>query len=322
MENIYIGCDVSKSKIDYCVLSDDKNKNNSFYGQFKNSLDGYEKFLKTIAVNYPFKNPIVGFESTGAYTFQFQKYLSDNAILHKMFNAKKVSKYLKSMDIQGKTDKSDSYAIAHFCSIQDINIFSSSYSVNKEKYIQYSSSLRLLMKMKVQINNSIKSLKNGNENSFLIIELEKTKNDLKKREKNIKDNAIESLKVDYPVSNFLVEKYAGIGYSLLLLLVPRIYDNIENFTVNQTVAFLGLNPVSFQSGQLKYTDKLNIFGDKELKRLLYLSALTSSQFNPILKEKYQNYISNGKSKKLALTIISRKIISLLVKDIKKYKAGL
>ena len=108
----------------------------------------------------------------------------------------------------------------------------------------------------------------------------------------------------------------------MLLLVPRIYDNIENFTVNQTVAFLGLNPVSFQSGQLKYTDKLNIFGDKELKRLLYLSALTSSQFNPILKEKYQNYISNGKSKKLALTIISRKIISLLVKDIKKYKAGL
>ena len=45
MENIFIGCDVSKSKIDYCVLSKDKDKNNSFYGQFKNSLDGYEKFF-------------------------------------------------------------------------------------------------------------------------------------------------------------------------------------------------------------------------------------------------------------------------------------
>ncbi|MEN4046217.1 IS110 family transposase [Sulfurimonas sp. NWX367] len=320
MENIYIGCDVSKSKIDYCILSSDKDKNSSFYGQFKNSLDGYEKFLKTIAINYPFKNPLIGFESTGAYTSQFQKYLSDNGILHKMFNAKKVSKYLKSMDIQGKTDKSDSYGIAHFCAHQDLKVFSSSYSVNKEKYTQFTTSLRLLMKIRVQINNSIKSLKNGNENFFLIEQLEKSKIDIKNREKNIKEDAISSLKIDYPICDFLVNKYSGLGYSLLLLLVPKIYDNIEDFNVNQTVAFLGLNPVSFQSGQMKYADKLNIFGDKELKRLLYMASLTSVQFNPILKKKYERYVANGKTKKHALTIISRKLISLIVKDIKKYKA--
>ena len=38
MENIFIGCDISKAKIDYCVLSDDKDKNKSFYGQFTNRL--------------------------------------------------------------------------------------------------------------------------------------------------------------------------------------------------------------------------------------------------------------------------------------------
>lgn len=320
MENIFIGCDVSKSKIDYCILSQDKDKNNSFYGQFKNSIDGYEKFLKTIAINFPFKNPIVGFEATGAYTASFQKYLSDNAILHKMFNAKKVSKYMKSLDIQGKTDKSDSYVIAHFVSIQDLKVFNSSYSDLKEKYTKYTTSLRLIMKMKVQINNSIKSLSQGGDCLFLMDELSKTKTDLKKREKNIKDDAIEQLKVDYPIANIISEKYSGVGYSLLLILLPKIYDDVEKFTINQTIAFLGFNPVSFQSGQMRLNDKLNIFGDKELKRVLYMTALVSIKHNPILKVKYEAHLSRNKPKKLALTIIARKILVLIIKDIKKYKA--
>jgi len=320
MENIFIGCDISKSKIDYCVLSSDKDKNNSFYGQFKNSLDGYEKFLKTIAINYPFKNPIVGFEATGAYTATFQKYLSDNAILYKMFNAKKVSKYMKSLDIQGKTDKSDSYVIAHFASIQDLRVFKSTYSQTKEKFTKYMTSLRLVMKMKVQLNNSIRSLSRGDNLESLTLEFNKLKNDLKNREKNIKDKAIDELKKDYPVVLDLNSKYQGVSYSLLLVLVPKIYDDIEHYSINQTIAFLGFNPVSFQSGQMKLDDKLNIFGDKELKRVLYMASLTSTQFNPILKEKYEAHIKRGKPKKLALTIIARKILVLLIKDIKKYKA--
>jgi len=319
MENIFIGCDVSKSKIDYCVLSKDKDKNNSFYGQFENSLDGYEKFLKTIAVNFSFQNPIIGFEATGAYTASFQKYLSDNAILHKMFNAKKVSKYTKSLDIQGKTDKSDSYAIAHFASIQDLNVFSFKYSDLKEKYTKFTTSLRLIMKMRVQLNNSVKSLSRGNDLFLLMDELEKSKYELKRREKNIKDIAIEQLKLDYPVVNEINEKYSGVSYGLLLSLVPKIYDDIEQYSINQTVAFLGFNPVSFQSGQMRLNDKLNIFGDKELKRLVYMSALSSVSHNLILKQKYQEYIKKGKTKKLALTIIGRKLLVLIIKDIKKYK---
>jgi len=322
MENIFIGCDVSKAKIDYCVLSSDKEKNSSFYGQFKNSLDGYEKFLKTIAINFPFKNPIVGFEATGAYTATFQKYLSDNGILYKMFNAKKVSKYMKSLDIQGKTDKSDSYVIAHFTSIQDMKVFSSQYSNLKEKYTKYTTSLRLIMKMKVQLNNMTKAFLHSDCEGGLIAELEKTKADLKKREKNIKSEAFNSLQRDYEIVNILNEKYAGVSYALLLILVPKIYDDIEKYTTNQTIAFLGFNPVSFQSGQMKLDDKLNIFGDKELKRVLYMASLTSVQFNPILKAKYEAHVKRGKPKRLALTIIARKLLTLIIKDIKKYKAQL
>ena len=322
MENIYVGCDVSKAKIDYCILSHDKDKNNSYYGQFENSLDGYEKFLKTVAINYPFKNPLVGFEATGAYTASFQKYLSDNAILHKMFNAKKVSKYMKSLTIQGKTDKSDSFVIAHFASIQKLDVFKSDYSVNKEIFTKYTTILRLLMKIKVQLSNAKKSTSHGCNDVFLEIELEKILHDLKEREKKIRLNAVEHLKELYPVVSILESKYGGLGYRLLLVLVPKIYDNVEEYSINQTIAFLGFNPVSFQSGQMRMNDKLNIFGDKELKRVLYMTALPSTKHNPILKAKFEAYVKNGKSKKLALTIIARKLLVLIIKDIKKYKRDL
>lgn len=317
MENIYIGCDVSKNKIDFCVLGEDKNS--SYYGQFENNLVGYEQFLKTLGVTYPFMNPLVGFEATGSYTYSFQKYLSDNAILHNMFNARKVSKYAKSMTVQGKTDKSDAYVIAHFTSIQNKKIFTSNYSISREVFTKYTTSLRLIQKQKTQTSNLIKSIKNGGDCLDLVISLEKMKKDLTNREKEIKNRVIEMLKELYPVSIELEQKYKGVGYSLLLSLIPKIFETVENFTTNQTVAFLGMNPVSFQSGNMKANDKLNVFGDKEFKRLLYLSAWTATQFNPIFKIKYQSLLERNKPKKLALIVIARKQLVLIIEDIKKYK---
>lgn len=317
MENIFIGCDVSKAKIDFCILG--SNKNDSYYGQFKNDEEGYHQFLSTVAITNPFKNPLVGFEATGSFTYSFQKYLSDNGINHHMFNARRVSKYAKSMIVQGKTDKSDSYVIAHFCSIQDVSVFVSSYSIDKESFTKYTTTLRMYQKIKTQIGNLSKSTGNGVLDVELQLDLLKTKKDLENREKNIKNRAVEMLKLLYPVSIELEEKYQGVGYALLLNLVPKIYDTIENFTNNQTVAFLGYNPVSFQSGLMNAGDKLNMFGDKEFKRLLYLSALTSTRFNPILQTKYQSLLERGKAKKLSLTIIARKLLVALVQDMKRYK---
>ncbi|WP_428739151.1 IS110 family transposase, partial [Sulfurimonas sp.] len=73
MREIFIGCDIAKSKIDFCILN--STRNNSYYGQFENNEDGFEQFLKTVAVLHPLCEPFVTMESTSSYTFAFQKYL-------------------------------------------------------------------------------------------------------------------------------------------------------------------------------------------------------------------------------------------------------
>lgn len=43
---------------------------------------------------------------------------------------------------------------------------------------------------------------------------------------------------------------------------------------------------------------------------LYMPALVASRFNPVLKALYQRLLANGKAKKLALTVLMRKLIIL------------
>jgi len=52
-------------------------------------------------------------------------------------------------------------------------------------------------------------------------------------------------------------------------------------------------------------------GRVQVRRVLYLSALVATRFNPILKAFYQHLLKTGKPKKLALTAVMHKLIILL-----------
>ena len=47
-----------------------------------------------------------------------------------------------------------------------------------------------------------------------------------------------------------------------------------------------------------------------MRALLYMAALVASRHNPILKALYQRLLARGKAKKLALTVLMRKLILL------------
>jgi len=44
--------------------------------------------------------------------------------------------------------------------------------------------------------------------------------------------------------------------------------------------------------------------------ILYMAALVASRHNPVLKSLYRRLLANGKAKKLALTVLMRKLIIL------------
>jgi len=75
----------------------------------------------------------------------------------------------------------------------------------------------------------------------------------------------------------------------------------------QAASLAGLAPMSRQSG--KWQGKERIKGGRAfLRRAIYMPALVATRYNPGLKAKYDQLIRAGKSRKVALTAIMRKLV--------------
>jgi len=75
----------------------------------------------------------------------------------------------------------------------------------------------------------------------------------------------------------------------------------------QAASLAGLAPMSRQSG--KWQGKERIKGGRAfLRRAIYMPALVATRYNPGLKAKYDQLIRAGKSGKVALTAIMRKLV--------------
>ncbi|WP_245540864.1 IS110 family RNA-guided transposase [Octadecabacter antarcticus] len=88
----------------------------------------------------------------------------------------------------------------------------------------------------------------------------------------------------------------------------------------QAAALAGLATISRQSG--KWQGKERIQGDRaSVRRAIYLPDIVDTRFNPDMKAKYEQLISAGKCKKLAITAVMRKLIvtaNALLQDQRKW----
>ena len=88
----------------------------------------------------------------------------------------------------------------------------------------------------------------------------------------------------------------------------------------QAAALAGLAPISRQSG--KWQGKERIQGGRaSVRRAVYLPAVVATRVNQDMKAKYEQLISTGKCKKLAITAVMRKLIvtaNALLRDQRKW----
>jgi len=78
----------------------------------------------------------------------------------------------------------------------------------------------------------------------------------------------------------------------------------------QPAALAGLAPHPRDSGQKRGHRQVQQ-GRPQLRRVLYMAALSASRHNPVLKPLYQRLIARGKPSKVALIAVARHLIELL-----------
>lgn len=303
LENI-IGIDVSKDTIDCCLLI----QNEPYYHKFTNNQDG---FLELLSLYNNFKVVKIGFESTGVYHKMLEVYLFSNGVSPYILNPLKVHNFTKSLNIHGKTDKSDSYAIALFILKNDLRDYLS--FPTREYFKPILTSINAINKQIRQNKNLVHSIELYPETSELLEEVKDISKYLTLTKDRLEKKSIKLLYDKCPEAKSIKNEIAGVGDKLMLYLIPYIYDNFDKFTLKQINAFFGLNPISFQSGTSVYKkDRLSHQGDKTVMKMLYMSSVSAVRNNEILKEKYERLKKKGKPSKVALMSIMSHILRAIV----------
>lgn len=107
----------------------------------------------------------------------------------------------------------------------------------------------------------------------------------------------------------LLQSVPGVGPVASATLLARLPE-LGRLNRKQIASLVGVAPLNCDSG--KFKGKRMIWGGRaDVREALYMAALSASTWNPVLKAFYERLLAAGKPKKLALTAVMRKLLTML-----------
>ena len=292
----WIGIDISKAQLD---LGSD-HPVMKLPSSVPNSPDGHQKLLKLIT-NFPGIKII--FEATGGYEKPLLLALQKSGMHATRINPAQVRSFAKAKGLLAKTDKIDAELLAHYG-----EIFNPQATLPIDPELD---ELQDLIKYRRHLRDQLHREKMQLEHEHSkpvtamirrrIIGLQKQ---LETLTKTITDQAKKSETLRSAVELLTTVKgVAELTATALLAAMPEL----GTLTRKQVAALAGVAPINCDSGTMRGRRK-TYGGRTEIRQALYMAAIVSSRFEPILKDFYQRLLNNGKTKKVALTAVMRKLL--------------
>jgi transposase len=107
----------------------------------------------------------------------------------------------------------------------------------------------------------------------------------------------------------LLQSVPSVGPVLALTLLAELPE-LGNLTNRRIAALVGVAPFNRDSGT--YKGQRGTWGGRGgVRSSLYMAALVASRYNPVIRAFYDQLLSRGKSKKVALVACMRKLLVIL-----------
>ena len=101
----------------------------------------------------------------------------------------------------------------------------------------------------------------------------------------------------------------GVGPVTVASLIAEVPE-LGRLTRREISALIGVAPFNRDSGQMR--GKRTIYGGRaQVRRGLYMCALSAIRFNPVIRAFYQRLVLAGKPKKVAIVACMRKLLTIL-----------
>jgi transposase len=289
----YLGVDVAK---DTLMVAFERNR-----WQFANSKEGHRKLIAQI---HKLSGPIhVVCEATGPYHLPMCLALQGAGIEVTISNPARIRYFGRSEGVLAKNDPIDAALIERFANAKrppacpalcrELVAWSEMAShrrhlVDSIKVFRAHRQQVLDRSLRAQIDQSIAAL----ERRIQAIEEE--------LEKQIAANPAEKKKLDVLISA------KGVGFVTAVTLLVKMPE-LGSLNRGQCAALAGLAPYDDDSG-LQQGRRSIRGGRSEVRRALYMAALSAVRSNPILRTIYQRLLKEKKPFKVAITAVMRKML--------------
>ncbi len=308
-KQIFIGIDVSKAKLDIFIHSF------NYHFIVDNDPKGFVIFLETIfkIAKCGKDNLFICFENTGKYSRMLSVFLHTQEITFVMSPALEIKKSLGIT--RGKNDKVDARRIALYAYEKRERLQPTTLPGEKLEKIKMLISLReKLIKHRTAYKNGITDLYDCymEGETALIKELQEDLiNNLNEKIEKLEKEIIGIIESESSLNkNFkLLLSIKGIGKIVAFNMIA--YTN--NFTLFATarafICYCGMAPFQNSSGIKKGKSRVNKLGNKNLKALFNLAAMSVISIKGEYREYYNKRVNElGKNEMSTLNIIRNKIV--------------
>ena len=310
---IFIGIDVSKDKLDYCIVNANSINQHQF-GVITNNAKAIVKFIHLLKKKYTTEGDLlVCLENTGVYSMPLCYWLQANDFDYWVVPPLQVK---RSKGItRGKTDKTDAkdityYAITHLHELKQSKL-------PEDDFIE----LRLLLAQRDKLVKSIHRFNAFKENrNFLpeqilksALELNQATVDFLKLQLKEIEKIIDQLiqrNETFKHQDELLQSIPGIGRqtSVTFIAYTQAFTLFKNH--RQFACFAGIAPFEYSSGSsVKGKTKISHLANKKIKTILSMAALSGKKYDPQMKQYFIKKLKQGKNKKLVLNAIRCKLVS-------------
>ena len=300
----FLGIDISKDKIDVCLLIDDKD----IHKIYQNNDIGWKELSKYLSNKKV--APHICMEATVVYHLGVATYLFNEGYIISVLNPFKIKSFKNAKLLRNKTDSYDAYAIAEYCKLYTPREWKPDSKEKRELRDLYRA-LESYKSELVRHNNMLEGF----------IGSEKL---LKVKKETIVHIESQIVKVEVLIEDFISGNEGVNKKRKLLKTIPGIADTtavallaelpeLENFkTARELAAHIGITPMHNSSGKSIYKKtSISKIGSAILRKALFFPSITAKKHSKHLSAFATKLKNKGKAKMSVVIAVMRKLVHII-----------
>ena len=293
----FCGIDVSKDRLDVMVVPEEQ------CCSVPNDAGGWAALVERLR---NFSIAAIGLEASGGYERGVARALLAAGISVRQVNPFKLRQFARASGVLAKNDPLDARMIASFVAIMPTRP-AQRPTPAAEQLAEMLAVRRQLSAEKVAAENASRLLEDAMLQRLSRRRIGRLAADIELLDKRL----VEIVATDAALAHRyrLLTSMPGVGPVLACTLIALLPE-LGGMTRKQVAALVGVAPYAFESGTLK--GRRCIWGGRaNVRQVLYMAAMSASNWNPELKAFHDRLEAAGKKPKVTIVAVMRKMITTL-----------